>query len=405
MTDNKILPVSESVSWIGILDPGLVTFDVVMETKFGTTYNSYFINAEKKTLIETAKEAFKDTYFAKLEKLVDYKDIDYIIMNHTEPDHSSNLKHLLKLAPQATVVGSKSAISFLNHMIDFEFKSMVVKDGDTLDLGDKTLKFISAPFLHWPDTMYTYLVEEKVLFTCDSFGCHFCDEKMYDDEVADFDNAFKYYFDVILKPFSNYMVQAIDKIADLDINVIAPGHGPILRSHWKKYVKWSKELADNTESNCENLKVYIPYVSAYGNTRKIAEKIAEGIKITSPDIEVELEDIEHADLMELEQKVYTACAFIVGSPTINQNTLLPIYNLMAVINPIRNKGKLAGAFGSYGWSGEAVKIIQENLKNLKFKIFSEEGLKVNFVPFGQSDEKAIEYGKAFALEVLKKRKI
>lgn len=403
MIDDKILDLNEDVKWVGILDPGLVTFDVVMETKYGTTYNSYFINADKKAIVETSKATFKDTYLDKVRKVVDFSEVEYIIMNHTEPDHSGNVTHLLDLAPQATVVGSRSAINFLKHMIDKEFKSLIVKDGDTLDLGNKQLKFISAPFLHWPDTMYTYLVEDKILFTCDSFGCHYCDERMFDDLVDNFDDAFKYYFDVILKPFSSYMLEAIDKIADLDIAIVAPGHGPILRSDWKKYVNMSYEIASDTESFCKDLRVFIPYVSAYGNTKKMAEKIAEGIK-QAGDIEVELMDIEHTPLDVLEDKVYKSCAFLIGSPTINQNTLLPIYGLLAVINPIRNKGKLAGAFGSFGWSGEAVKIIQETLRQLKFKIYNEDGLKVNFIPYDDSDEKAVEYGFGFGKQLLEMRK-
>lgn len=404
IVDDKILDITEDVKWIGILDEGLVTFDIVMETEYGTTYNSYFIDADKKTIVETAKEGFKDVFLDKIKRVVDYEDIEYIVMNHTEPDHSGSLKYLLELAPQATVVGSRSAINFLTHMIDFDFKKMIVKNGDTLDLGNKTLKFIAAPFLHWPDTMYTYLEEDKLLFTCDSFGSHYCDPRMFDDLVDDFDDAFKYYFDVILKPFSGYMLQAIDKIKDLDIDTICTGHGPILRSNWKKYVDWSKKLSEETEDACKELRVFVPYVSAYGNTGKIAEKIAEGIKMASGEIDVNVMDIEHVSAEDIEKEVYRSCAFIVGSPTINQNTLLPIYTLMAVINPIKNRGKLAGAFGSYGWSGEAVKIIQDNLANLKFKIFDDEGLKVNFVPYGESDEKAINYGFEFGKKLLENRK-
>lgn len=403
MLDNKILDVTQDVKWIGVLDPGLVTFDVVMETKYGTTYNSYFIDADKKTIVETTKEGFKDIYLNKIKEVVDFEDIEYIVLNHTEPDHSGNLTHLLDLAPQATVVGTRSAINFLTHMMDKEFKQLVVKDGDTLDLGNKTLRFIGAPFLHWPDTMYTYLEEDRLLFTCDSFGSHYCDERMFDDLVDDFDHAFKYYFNVILRPFSNYMLQAIDKIEDLDIDAICTGHGPILRSNWRKYVDWSRELSQSTEDRCNDLRVFIPYVSAYGNTGKVAEKIAEGIKMASEEIEVEIMDIELVDIEIIEEKVYKSCAFIIGSPTINQNTLLPIYRLFALISPVRNRGKLAGAFGSYGWSGEAVKIVQDNLKNLKLRIFDEEGLKVNFVPYGRTDARAIEYGLEFGKQLLKDR--
>lgn len=403
MIDNKILDVSKDVKWIGVLDPGLVTFDVVMETQYGTTYNSYFIDADKKTIVETTKEGFKDIYLNKIRQVVDFKDIEYIVLNHTEPDHSGNLTHLLDLAPQATVVGTRSAINFLTHMLDKDFNKLVVKDGDTLDLGNKTLRFIGAPFLHWPDTMYTYLEEDKLLFTCDSFGSHYCDERMFDDLVDDFDDAFKYYFNVILRPFSSYMLQAIGKIDGLDIDTICTGHGPILRSNWRKYVEWSRELSQVTEERCKDLRVFIPYVSAYGNTGKVAEKIAEGIKMASEEIEVEVMDIELVDIETIEEKVYRSCAFIIGTPTINQNTLLPIYRLFAIISPVRNRGKLAGAFGSYGWSGEAVKIVQDNLRNLKLKIFDDQGLKVNFVPYGKSDSKAIEYGLEFGKQLLKDR--
>ncbi|MGO1712247.1 MAG: FprA family A-type flavoprotein, partial [Senegalia sp. (in: firmicutes)] len=266
MDNTKILDLKDDVKWIGILDPSLITFDVVMETQYGTTYNSYFIDADKKAIIETSKETYKDEYIKKVKKVVNPEEIEYIIMNHTEPDHSSNLKHLLKIAPNAKVVATKSAINFLKHMINFEFDYMEVKDGDSLDLGNKTLKFIAAPFLHWPDTMYTYIEEDKILFTCDSFGCHYCDEKMFDDQVGNFDDAFKYYFDVIIKPFSGFMLKAIDKIKDLDIDIVAPGHGPILRSKWEKYVNWSKELSQPIET--EKTTIFIPFVSAYGNTKK-----------------------------------------------------------------------------------------------------------------------------------------
>lgn len=398
--DNKVLPLNDSVKWIGILDPGLVTFDVVMETKFGTTYNSYFIDADKKTIIETSKERFKEVYLDKIRQVTNFEDIEYIVLNHTEPDHSGNLTHLLDLAKNATVVGSKSAINFLKNMVDKEFKYMIVSDGDELDLGNKTLKFISAPFLHWPDSMYTYLVEDKILFTCDSFGCHYCDDRVFDDLVGDFDEAYEYYFKVILKPYSNYMLKAIEKIEKLDIDIIAPGHGPVLRSNWKKYVEWAKEMSEKNEDKPSKHKVFIPYVSAYGNTEKIGQKIAEGIKMVG-DIDVELMDIELVDIGSLEETIEKSNAIIIGSPTINQNTLKPIYELFSVINPVRNRGKLAGAFGSYGWSGEAIKIIESNLKNLKLKVF-DSGVKCTFIPFEDSYEKAIEYGKKFGEKLLEK---
>ncbi|MCD4731582.1 MAG: MBL fold metallo-hydrolase, partial [Bacteroidales bacterium] len=222
MKDNHILDISNDVKWIGMLDYDIVTFDIVMETHYGTTYNSFFIDAEKKTVIDTVKERFWDNYLEKIKSLTDPKEIEYIVVNHTEPDHSGNIRNLLNVAPNATVVGSGNAIRYLKDMIGPDFPHMIVKDGQILDLGNKSLQFIGAPNLHWPDTMYTYLIEDKLLFTCDSFGCHFCNEEMFDDKVGDFDDAFKYYFDVIMKPFSKFMLKAIEKIRPLEIDVVCP---------------------------------------------------------------------------------------------------------------------------------------------------------------------------------------
>jgi len=396
MKDDKILDVSKDVKWIGVLDKDIVTFDIVMETEFGTTYNSYFINADKKTIIETAKEKFKDIYFSKIKQVVDYAAIEYIVLDHTEPDHSGSLKHLLKLAPQATVVGSGNAIRYLQDMVDGPFKSLQVKDGDTLSLGNKTLQFIAAPNLHWPDSIYTYLVEDKILFTCDSFGAHFCHEAMFDDKVPHWDGAFKYYFDVILKPYSKFILKAIEKIRPLEISVICPGHGPILRTHWKKYVDLSEKYAQEfvKETSCSQKNVLIVYVSSYGYTREMAEAIAEGVKKESS-IQVETVDIEKIDLGELDSKLNHSQGIIVGSPTLNQNILLPIYKLFAIMNPIRERGKLAMSFGSYGWSGEAVKIIDATLKNLKLNVVHD-GIASKFYPFRKTREMLVEKGHEFA---------
>lgn len=399
--NDKILDVTKDVKWIGVMDYDLVTFDVVMETKYGTTYNSYFINADKKTIVETTKENYWEQYLAKIERVCNPEEIEYIIMNHTEPDHSGNLKNLLRVAHNATVVGSGNAIRYLKELMGMDFKHMIVKDGHTLDLGNKTVQFISAPNLHWPDTMYSYLKEDKVLFTCDSFGAHFADDIMYEEKIerrAEYDYSFKYYFDVILKPYSKFMIKAIDKIEGLEIDVIATGHGPILGENWKKYVDLSLKYSEEALAVPERPKVYIPYVSAYQKTGAVANLIAEGIK-QAGEIDVEVSDIEMTSIGELEEKITHASAYIIGSPTINQNILLPIYKCFALINPIRDKGKLAGAFGSYGWSGEARELIKSNLENLKLKFF-DEGVFVKFSPNDDDSQRAIAFGKAFGKELL-----
>lgn len=400
MKSKQVYTVSDNVKWVGILDYDIVTFDVVMKTDLGTTYNSYFIDADKKVIIDTSKETFKDEYIEKIKSVVDPAEISYIILNHTEPDHSGNLRHLMKLAPNATVVGTGNALRYLEDITGESFPSLKVKNGDELDLGNFTLKFIGAPNLHWPDTMYTYLVEEKILFTCDSFGCHYCNDEMFDDKVGDFDQAFDYYFDVIMKPYSKFMLKAIEKIRPLEINAICPGHGPVLRSSWKKYVDRSEQLASEYLSNANPRipKVLIAFVSAYGYTKEMAVLLAEGIK-QSGEIETELLDLEASFLGEMEEKMIRNSALVVGSPTINQNTLLPVYKLFSIVNPIRDKGKPAAAFGSFGWSGEAIGIVEENLKQLKFKLF-DLNASYKFYPQDTKANEIRKFGKSFGNFVL-----
>jgi NADH oxidase (H2O-forming) len=398
-----VLQVSEKVHWCGALDFDIVTFDVVMETKFGTTYNAYFIDATKKTVVETVKEKFWPEYEAKLSSLTDPSEIEYIILNHTEPDHSGCVGRLLRLAPKAKVVGSSNAIRYLRDLTPEPFESIQVKDGQELDLGNMTIRFISAPNLHWPDSIYSYLVEDKVLFTCDSFGAHYADHRMFDDLVGNYDDAFKYYFDVILKPFSRFMIKAIEKIKPLEINTICTGHGPILRKNWKRYVDLSEQFAHEYLNMPRKHRVYIPYVSAYQKTGVIANAISRGIESVEG-VEAVVMDIEHTSIGELEMQLTMANGFIVGCPTINQNILLPVYRLFALINPLRDKGKLAGGFGSYGWSGEGMKIIRTNLENLKLK-YTETDVFVKFSPNESDIDRAERYGKQFAIQLLKEETV
>lgn len=399
--DTKVIKVKEDIYWIGILDEKLRAFDIIMETKYGTTYNSYFINADKKAIIETAKGKFWDTYKSKIEQVCNPSEIAYIIVNHTEPDHVGSIKSLLKLAPDAEVVGSNSAIKFLQNQIGETFKHRIVKEGDIIDLGNKKIHVISAPNLHWPDTIFTYLEEDKLLFTCDSFGAHYCHEAMFDDLTGNYDEAFTYYYDVILKPFSRFYLTAIDKIRPLAIDMICPGHGPILRKNWKRMVDLSEQYSKEYLSNYPVInRILVAYVSAYGFTKTLAEKIAQGLQ-THPEIEVDLCDIETMDANELSDKIAKANAYLFGSPTINQNTLPQIYTCMSMINPIRDKSKLAGCFGSYGWSGETKDILIANFNPLKLNYFGE-ALFVKFKPQEKDFEEYIQYGKNFGEIFIKK---
>jgi flavorubredoxin len=399
MSRNTTLKITDDVSWVGICDTDIVTFDIVMETLHGTTYNSYFIDAEKKAVIDTAKESFKEVYIDKIKEVAIPEDIEYIIISHTEPDHSGSLKYLLEICPDAKVYGSRQAINYLDQIIGRPFKYSIVKDNDTLSLGNKTLKFISAPNLHWPDTIYTFLEEDGLLFTCDSFGAHYCSDEMFDDLIANTDDyldTFRYYFDVILKPFSKFMVKAIDKIKDLNVKMICPGHGPILRKNWKEVVELTRKYSEEyiSDSSCEDNNILIAYVSAHGYTGEMAELIAKGIR-QIVNYKINIVDIEHMLLGELEELIIKSNSILIGSPTINQNTLLPVYKMFSLINPIRDRGKKAAVFGSYGWSGEAVRIIESQLSALKLNVVCE-GYSARFYPNNEKSKQLIEFGKRFA---------
>lgn len=320
-------------------------------------------------------------------------------MNHTEPDHSGCLKALLEIAPQAVVCGSRQAITYLQDIMGIPFTYNYVKDGDVLSLGNKNLRFIGAPNLHWPDSIFTYVEEDQVLFTCDSFGAHFCHPGMFDDVVGDYNDSFKYYFDVILKPFSQFMVKAIEKISPLSIKCICPGHGPILRTRWKEMVGFTKRYAEQyiADSLCDDNHVLIAYVSAYGYTRQMAEIIAQGIREVSG-YRITLADIENMLPGDLEELIVKSKSILIGSPTINQNTLLPVYKMFALISPIRDRGKKAAAFGSYGWSGEAVKLIENHLKALKLNVVME-GIVNKFSTDEKKREQLLEFGRAFAKHI------
>lgn len=399
--DDIVGDITTDVKWIGVLDYDIKTFDIVMTTEFGSTYNSYFINADKKTVVDVSKEKFFDVYLKKLQSVTDPRELEYIILDHTEPDHSGSLRRLLEIVPDATVVGSGNAVRYLEDIVNKPFLSLIVKDGDSLDLGNKKLRFISAPNLHWPDSIYTYLEEDKILFTCDSFGAHYCDSALFSELSPKYLGAFKYYFDVILKPYSRFMIKAIEKIRPLEIDAICPGHGPVHRENLRKIVDLTAKYSDEylkLISGGPVKRVLIAYISAYGYTRQAAEYIAQGIRETG-DFDIDMADIENISSGELEQKLTSSDAILAGSPTINQNTLLPVYTLFALINPIRDKGKVAGAFGSYGWSGEAPKIILENFRNLKLKTFDDTA-SFKFLPAADKKDTLIEFGKRFAQRIL-----
>ncbi len=391
----KTLELRDGFYWAGIIDDNLRVFDIIMYTEFGTTYNSYVWKAgDKVVLFETAKEKFFDEYLDKLKELIDVTKIDYLIVDHTEPDHAGSIEKLLDLSPQMKIVATGCAIGFLKEIVNKDFCSIAIKDNQRMEIGGKTLRFLVVPNLHWPDTMYTYIEEEQILVTCDSFGSHYGFHDVLASKVTDHEGymrATKYYFDCIIGPFKPYMLKALARVRELDVSMICPGHGPVLDEKidfmYNTYEQWCTVVNPNTKKT-----VIIPYVSAYGYTKRLAEEIARGIK-DSGDVDVRMYDMVEADQAKVLEEIGFADGILFGTPTIVGEALKPIWDLTTSIFAGTHGGKLASAFGSYGWSGEGVPHILERLRQLRMKVV--DGLKIRFKPGEVNLIDAYEYGYDF----------
>ncbi len=388
----------DNIFYIGSINPNLRVFDIIMKTDYGTSYNAYLIKGEKVALVETVHDKFGKKYLDEVSELTDVSKIDYVIFNHTEPDHSGSLVKLLELNPDIKVVGTTAAIKNLGAITNTAFESMPVKTGDTLDLGNgMVLEFILSPNLHWPDTMFTYLKSAKTVFTCDFLGAHYCEPSVTDEEIADPDlywGSFKGYYTAIMGPFKKFVLDGLDKLSALDFDMVCTSHGPVLKNNIKKcmelYREWSKpEEKEKTAT--------IFYVSAYGYTREMAHILEKalnekGIKTNSYDI------ICH-DYAELASKIEHSSALLFGSPTINRDALKPVWDLMSMIDAISNRGKPTLIFGSYGWSGEACKLLSERATGLSLKVF-EKMPKVNFKPSEKDREELLQIAEEFSATII-----
>jgi flavorubredoxin len=391
------------VHWIGALDPGLRTFDIILRTANGTTYNSYLVRGDAGVaVIDTVKAEFADDFFARLESVADYAEIRVIVLNHLEPDHTGALPELMRRAPQAQLYISKRATAMLKALLksgddDRPLAYKTVGTGDEVSLGGRTLRFLHTPFLHWPDTQCTWLVEEGVLFSGDVFGCHHCDTRLFNDVCGDFRFAFDYYYAHIMRPFKTYVVEALKLIEPLPIKLIAPTHGPILRDRPRRYVTRYRELstpslAERIDADQRSLIIF--YMSAYGSTARMAEAIRAGAEEQSG-IRVSLYDLEGGEIQPFVDLIESADALALGSPTINGDAAKPIWDLLSSLAVIDLKGKLGAAFGSYGWTGEAVKMIEDRLRGLKLRV-PVAGLRIKLIPTDEELEECRAFGRALA---------
>jgi flavorubredoxin len=388
----------DGVHWIGALDPERTVFDVIMPIDRGTTYNAYVVRgADKVAVVEAGKDqpGICEQFLGRLRSVVDPARVDYVILNHLEPDHSGALAAFLEAAPNARVVVSKNGEHFVRHLLNRDVQPMKVGDGDSLELGGRTLRFITAPFLHWPDTMFTYLEEDRILFSGDFLGSHYSDERMFNDLTGDFHFYFKYYYDVIMRPFKEYVLKALDKIAPLPIDIVCPSHGPVLRQGLQAFLQDYRSWSQPPDAGRVKRAV-VAYASAYGNTGSLARQVAEGLRESG--VQVDLVNLGEGKPDDLVDRLEAADALALGSPTFVGDAIKPVWELLADLATIKLRGKAAAAFGSYGWSGEAVGALEERLKSLKFKLVTP-GVRAILAPTEEDLEQARDLGRRVAAAI------
>ncbi|MDY7016137.1 MAG: FprA family A-type flavoprotein, partial [Cyanobacteriota bacterium] len=340
-------------------------FDIEFGLKNGTTYNSYLIRGEKIALVDTSHEKFRSLYLETLTGLIDPKTIDYLIISHTEPDHSGLVKDVLELAPQAVVVGSKVALQFLENMVHQPFERRVVKNGDKLDLGNAhKLEFVNAPNLHWPDTIFSYDAGTQTLYTCDAFGMHYCSADLLDEDLEAIAPDYRFYYECLMAPNARSVISAMKRMEALgEVQLVATGHGPLLQHNvdelLRRYWDWSKAQAKAEKT------VALFYMSDYGYSDRISQAIAHGI--TKTGIAVETIDLKFADQQEVQELVTRAAGVVVGMPPTSgdylKETTATIGTVLAAVKP----KQAIGFFEAYGGSDEPMYPLRNKFRDAGLK--------------------------------------
>ena len=391
--------VTENVFWVGAVDWNARNFHgFAYSTHRGTTYNAYLIVDEKTVLVDSVHRPFAKEMIERISEVIDPSRIDYVVANHVESDHSGAISEILKLAPNAKVVGTSRCREGLQKHYFENWDFQVVKTGDEINLGSRRLRFIEAPMLHWPDSMFTYIERDALLLSNDAFGQHLATSKRFDDEVDMeilMEEAAKYYAN-ILWPLSRLVIRKIEETQKLNlkINMIAPSHGIIWRSNPAKiieaYLKWAKGEAEK--------KVLIVYDTMWGSTEKMARTIGEGI--SSDGVEVMLFRLPVSDRGDIIKELLNAKGIVIGSSTINNGVLPTVAPFLEELRGLRPINKVAAAFGSYGWGGGAVKAIEEKLGKAGIEIVAP-ALMVKWVPDKDELKKCFDFGKEFAKRITK----
>ena len=386
---------AEGINWVGVIDWNLRDFHGYI-TRRGATYNAYLISDEKTALVDTVKHTFSSELLRNICEIVDPEKIDYIIVNHVEMDHSSSLPIIAKHAKNATIIASQRGKDAIIEHYGADFKIQTVKTGDDLKLGKRTLRFIEAPMLHWPDSMFTYVVEDKILMPNDAFGQHLATSERFDDEVDEhilMEEAKTYYANILM-PLAPLITRKIQEVVQMGIPIaiIAPSHGVIWRSDPSKIIKayldWSAGVSEN--------KVVIVYDTMWGSTDKMARAIGEGV--ASQGVDVRLLKLRAADQSEIVTEILDAKAVVVGSPTLNNGMFPTLGSFLTHATGLKPKGKLWGFFGSYGWGGGAVKSMTEMALKAGFEVH-EPSIEVKYVPDQEDLKKCFEFGQQIAAKI------
>lgn len=388
--------ISDKVTWVGKIDWELNRFHGdEYSVHRGSSYNSYLIRDEKTVLIDTVWKPYDNEFVDKLKKEIDLNEIDYVIINHGEIDHSGALPKLMEEIPDTPIYCTKNAVKSIKGHYHKDWNFVEVKTGDILDIGENKLIFIEARMLHWPDTMFTYMKGENILFSNDAFGQHYASEEMFNDRVDNaelYQEAIKYYAN-ILTPFSELVTNKIKEILDMNlpINMICPSHGIIWRDNPVQIVNKYLEWANNYQEN----QVTIVYDTMWQGTRRMAEAIAEGIKSVDDNVVVKLYNTSRFDKNDIIVEVFKSKAILVGSPAINRGILYSVAGMLEMIKGMKFKNKKAAAFGAYGWSGENVKLITEELEKAGMEII-DDGIRELWNPDEDGLNRCKEFGKKFA---------
>ncbi len=387
--------ISESVTWVGKTDWELKKFHGEdYSTHRGSSYNSYLVRDEKVALIDTIWSPFGEEFVENLKKEIDISKIDYIIANHGEVDHSGGLPALMREIPDTPIYCTANAVKSLKGQFHQDWNFVTVKTGDTLKLGKKTLIFVEAPMLHWPDSMFEYLDGEEILFSNDAFGQHYATELLYNDLVDQaelYQEAVKYYAN-ILTPFSRLVTKKIEEVLSfkLPLKMICPSHGVIWRDDpaqiVKKYLEWAGDYQEN--------QITIVYDTMWDGTKKMAEAIAKGIHQGDSSVTTKLFNAGKADKNDIVTEIFKAKAVLFGSPTVNKGILAPLSGMLHEIKGLAFKNKKVAVFGTYGWSGESVDVLNTFVRDAGFEVV-QDGLNKLWSPDEENLKECEEFGMNF----------